>query len=116
MHLVLLCRENLFGHLKNSRSDLSYLKEMKALGHEYLLQKWEFDEIHEKSIFFQPQLKKLRMLDQREREKICEAIRFEVNSAPLLQNSTKERIEEHYSDSPIPKKKRKTIIEHFLDE
>ena len=56
------------------------------------------------------------MLDERQREKIYDAIRLELNSSKTIQNLSQKETEKQSLDSPVPKKKRMTIIDNFIDE
>lgn len=79
IHLVILWRMKLLSHMQINLNDSSFVKEMKKSGLEYLETKWTITDLHRKSIFFHPQLKTLRVLNETERKSILQSIRAEAN-------------------------------------
>ena len=95
---------------------------MKRSGKAYLTEKWHVSDIHSKSIFFHPEMKRMRAIDERDREMVLEAIRVELRALEKDENTMVELNVNAKRESSEPacssqtKKRKKTLVDQFKDD
>ncbi|KAL7638100.1 UNVERIFIED_CONTAM: hypothetical protein RMT77_011725 [Armadillidium vulgare] len=79
IQLVLLCRLKLCEHLKASKEDSINLKDLKERAKKYLEEEYHIFPIHKISLFLCPNFRRLRMLNDIEREEVIESVHQQIN-------------------------------------
>lgn len=125
IHLVLLCRKKILRHLTINPEDSARIKEMKNVGRTYLEAKWISNDVHKKTIFFHPEMKQLKVLEEDERADILQMLRDELNADETRKSgtddvnasrSTKRPADSSVDNFPTKKQKTMSLVDEFRDD
>ncbi|RXG53380.1 Transposable element Hobo transposase [Armadillidium vulgare] len=113
IQLVLLYRLKLCKHLKASKEDSINLKDLKERAKKYLEEEYHIFPIHKISLFLCPNFRRLRMLNDIEREEVFESVYQQINFDSS--NTTEVPGEEPEKACPAPKRLKTSEFQEWED-
>ncbi|KAL7638099.1 UNVERIFIED_CONTAM: hypothetical protein RMT77_011724 [Armadillidium vulgare] len=113
IQLVLLYRLKLCKHLKASKEDSINLKNLKERSKKYLEEEYHIFPIHKISLFLCPNFRRLRMLNDIEREEVIESVYQQINFDSS--NTTEVPGEEPEKACPAPKRLKTSEFQEWED-